>query len=279
MVAKAAAGALEYVPVVRTGNVNRALEKLKEHGFWIYGLDERGQQIGVQGRERDITPRKELEREILEISANERRAIGHELHDGLCQYLAGIAFRAKALEETLRVEGLLHAREAREITTFISNAISQTRSLARGLDPIHVQSIGLPAALQNLAAETRKFFNVTCRFRGSESPLEIDPQTSLPLYRIVQEAIHNASTHGGAGRIEISLAVDGSQLRLSIQDDGAGFDVQATPSDGMGLRVMQYRARSIGAKLRIRSQPAQGAEILCLVHLQPIGKMPDVSRI
>ena len=246
---------------------------------WGPLLDEAGRQIGVQGHERDITLRKELEREILEISANERRTIGHELHDGLCQYLAGIAFRAKALEETLLAEGLLHALEAREITTFISNAISQTRSLARGLDPVQVQTIGLPAALENLAAETTKLFNVTCRFRGCESALQLDPQAALALYRIVQEAVHNATTHGGARRIEISLAVDGSQLRLSIQDDGAGFDVQATPSDGMGLRVMQYRARSIGAKLRIRSQPAQGAEILCLVHLQPIGKMPDVSRI
>src|SRR5207249_4875025 len=95
---------------------------------WGPLLDEAGRQIGVQGRERDITERKELEREILEISANERRTIGHELHDGLCQYLAGIAFRAKALEETLLAEGLLQAREAREITAFISNAISQTRS-------------------------------------------------------------------------------------------------------------------------------------------------------
>src|SRR5439155_13212578 len=64
---------------------------------WGPLLDEAGRQIGVQGRERDITERKELEREILEISANERRTIGHELHDGLCQYLAGIALRAKGL--------------------------------------------------------------------------------------------------------------------------------------------------------------------------------------
>src|SRR5207244_12583121 len=87
---------------------------------WGPLLDEAGRQIGVQGRERDITVHKELEGEILEISSNERRTIGHELHDGLCQYLAGIAFRAKALEETLLAEGSLQAREAREITTFIS---------------------------------------------------------------------------------------------------------------------------------------------------------------
>ncbi len=236
---------------------------------WGPLLDEAGRQIGVQGRERDITVHKELEGEILEISSNERRTIGHELHDGLCQYLAGIAFRAKALEETLLAEGSLQAREAREITTFISNAISQTRSLARGLDPIEVETIGLPAALQNLAAETTKFFNVTCLFRGSESALPIDPQTSLALYRIVQEAIHNATTHGCAGRIEISLVLDDSQLRLSIQDDGAGFDVQAASSAGMGLRVMQYRACSVGANLTISSQLTQGTEIRCLVPCAP----------
>ena len=111
------------------------------------------------------------------------------MHDGLGQYLAGIAFKAKALEQTLVAESLPHGAEAKELAALVSNAISQTRSLARGLDPIEVETIGLQAALQNLAGETQKFFNISCSFRCSEAALALDPQISLALYRIVQEAI------------------------------------------------------------------------------------------
>src|SRR5256885_16695623 len=103
----------------------------------------------------DITERKQLENQLLEISANERRRVGHELHDGLGQYLAGIAFKAKALEQMLVSGSLPHGAEAKELAALVSNAISQTRSLARGLDPIEVETIGLQAALQNLAGETQ----------------------------------------------------------------------------------------------------------------------------
>src|SRR5439155_14483278 len=149
---------------------------------WGPLFDETGRQIGVQGRERDVSQRKQLESEILEITTTERRRIGHELHDGLGQYLAGIAFRAKALEQTLAAESVPHADEAQELATLVSNAISQTRSLARGLDPIEVETIGLLAALQNLAAETEKFFNITCQFRCSESSLRVDPNRALAFY-------------------------------------------------------------------------------------------------
>jgi signal transduction histidine kinase len=213
----------------------------------------------------DITERKQLEREVLETSANERRRVGHELHDGLGQYLAGIAFKAKALEHVLVAESLPHGAEAKELAALVSNAISQTRSLARGLDPIEVETIGLQAALQNLAGETQKFFNISCHFRCAESALSIDPQVSLALYRVVQEAIHNGITHGDAKCIEIELSVDNSNLYLRVGDDGGGFQAQEAKRDGIGLRVMQYRAGAIGGSLEISSQPGQGTEVRCIV--------------
>jgi signal transduction histidine kinase len=213
----------------------------------------------------DITERKQLEREVLETSANERRRVGHELHDGLGQYLAGIAFKAKALEQTLLAESLPHGSEAKELAALVSNAISQTRSLARGLDPIEVETIGLQAALQNLATETQKFFNISCSLRCSEAALEIDPQISLALYRIVQEAIHNGITHGDAKHIEIELNIEGSSLRLRVHDDGVGFQPEEKKRGGIGLRVMQYRAGSIGGNLEITSRPGQGTEVRCIV--------------
>jgi len=241
---------------------------------WGPLLDEEGRQVGVQGRERDISERKELEREVLESTANERRRIGHELHDGLGQYLAGIAFRAKALEQTLASGSETQAAEAKELVALPSNAISQTRSLARGLDPVEVESIGLPAALQNLATETRKFFNIDCSVHCPDSNLNIDGQTSLPLYRIVQEAIHNAITHGEATRIQVELRAEVDHFSLRVQDNGSGFKLDVQKRSGMGLRVMDYRARSIGAVLRVSSQVDGGTEIHCLIPI-PKGSLPN----
>ncbi len=225
----------------------------------------KGELIYIISMVEDITERKQLEQEVIETSANERRRVGHELHDGLGQYLAGIAFKAKALEQSLVAESLPHGAEAKELAALVSNAISQTRSLARGLDPIEVETIGLQAALQNLAVETQKFFNISCRFQCSENMLEVDPQVSLALYRVVQEAIHNGITHGEATSIEIELSVNGSDLCLRVQDDGAGFQPEEGRRDGIGLRVMQYRARSIGGTLRISSEPQRGTEVHCMV--------------
>jgi signal transduction histidine kinase len=172
-------------------------------------------------------------------------------------------FKAKALEKDLAAHKLRHAREAKELAGLVSNAISQTRSLARGLDPVEVETIGLPAALQNLAAEANRFFNIICRFRCSEVLGKVDGQTALGLYRIVQEAIHNAITHGEATEIDIELSSNSDHGYLRVTDNGKGFTIEDQVQTGMGLRVMQYRAQSVGGSLSIQSEPGRGTTIYC----------------
>jgi two-component system sensor kinase FixL len=236
---------------------------------WGPLFDESGQQVGVQGRERDITERKQLEKQVLDVSTDERRRIGHELHDGLGQYLAGIALKTKALEEMLASEQSKHAENARELVGLVSNAISQARNLARGLDPIEVETIGLAAALQNLCADTKKVFNVECEFVSSSQMTNVNSQTGLALYRIVQQAIHNACTHGRAMAIHVELALNNGDMVLVIRDDGRGFDAASKSFTGMGLRVMRYRARSVGGDLTVSSKRGEGAEVRCQV---PVSK-------
>jgi signal transduction histidine kinase len=216
------------------------------------------------GVARDITERKELEREVINAATNERRRIGYELHDGLGQYLSGVAFRAKALEEALVAEGGALASEASELAALVSNAILQTRSLARGLDPVEVETIGLVAALQNLVCETEKYFRVSCQVQFSGPDPKLEAEAGLTLYRLAQEAIHNALTHSSAERITVELQTGPEGLRLEIKDNGVGFDMLAR-KPGMGLRVMGYRARSIGARFEIRTQPGRGTEVRCFV--------------
>ncbi len=224
-----------------------------------------GRETGVLVIARDITLRKRLEEKLLEIGADERRRLGHDLHDGLGQFLLGIALKTKMLEEALTREKSTEAARAREIVGLVNTAIAQTRNLAHGLDPIHVEANGLVAALRNLAAQTRELFRVECVFACAREHLDVNTQTGIAFYRITQEAIHNAIRHGQAGQINVELAVDDTQLRLKILDDGKGFSPDAKSYSGMGLHIMQFRANSIGGQLTVASQPGKGTRIECAV--------------
>lgn len=240
-------------------------------GSWGPIRDEHGCQIGVQGREKDITLRRELEQQILEISAIERRRVGHDLHDGLGQWLAGIALKTKTLEENLEDENSPQSVTAKEIVALMNNAISQTRALAAGLDPVHSEADGLSHALKKLVEQSNSLFGRECIFISHEESLSVSPQTGLALYRITQEAIHNAIKHGNARRIEVQLEADEKRLRLKIRDDGNGFSPDTGSGTGMGLRIMQYRANSLGGDLKIQAQSESGVEIICTVPMNHAG--------
>jgi PAS domain S-box-containing protein len=227
--------------------------------------DAAGEIVAFSAILRDITERKRLEKEVLEISAREQRRIGHDLHDGLGQYLAGTAFKAKVLEEVLAAESPGHTDAAKEIVKLINNAISQARALARGLSPIEVEASSLPSALEQLANETKKIFHVACLFKCNETNLSVASPAGLHLYRIAQEAVSNAVKHGKAREIEIELGLNGLQLLLVIRDKGKGFVSDSKRATGMGLNIMQYRANSIGGVLKIDSRRDHGTEIQCLV--------------
>jgi two-component system sensor kinase FixL len=224
-----------------------------------------GRDTGALVIVRDITMRKRLEEKLLEIGADERRRLGHDLHDGLGQFLLGIALKTKMLEETLTKGKSAEAWRAKEVVGLVNTAITQTRNLAHGLDPIHVEANGLVAALRNLAAQTRELFQVGCAFSCKRDHLHVNTQTGIAFYRITQEAIHNAIRHGKARQINVELAVGGTQLCLTIFDNGKGFSPDSKSYLGMGLHIMQFRANSIGGHLTIESQPGKGAWIKCTV--------------
>ena len=216
---------------------------------------------------RDVTERKRLEEEVLEISARERRRIGDNLHDGLGQYLAGIAVKARILEDDLAAQSSPHRPAAKKLVRLINNAIQQARTLARGLDPIEVEANGLVPALQKLARETEDLFRVACTLHCDQPVLPLSKTIGLQLYRIAQEGINNAVKHGKPRRIEIGLATEPTHLRLRIKDDGRGFRIGAARRAGMGLRIMQYRAHLIGGVLKIECRPDRGTEIQCFAPI------------
>jgi two-component system, LuxR family, sensor kinase FixL len=217
------------------------------------------------GLVRDISARKKLEQEILEISDREQRRIGSDLHDDLCQRLAGIRFSFDALKKTLphTPEGISERIE--KIADDVSDAIDRTRMLARGMVPVALEKNGLASALQELVGRITTLFKTKCIFR-SKGTIEVkDPIAATHLYRIAQEAVNNAVKHARPRRIVVSLEKVAGKKLLTIDDDGVGFapqDAQRT-AEGMGLRTIAYRAGMIAADVQVQSAIGRGTKIIC----------------
>ena len=212
---------------------------------------------------RDITERKRLEKEILEISEREQRRIGQDLHDGLCQHLAGIEMLSQVLAQKLSSRSKEAAARATEIAKAVREAISQTRLLARGLSPVTLESEGLMSALTELALNTEKMFRVRCSFECAEVVKFDNHAAATHLFRIVQEAVSNALKHGKAKKISIQLREDPARLHLQVSDNGIGFPKNFTGGNGMGLRIMQTRISMVGGTVTIEQNATGGVTVIC----------------
>ncbi|WP_395741744.1 PAS domain S-box protein [Prosthecobacter sp.] len=215
---------------------------------------------------RDITSRRALEKEILDVSESERAAIGEDLHDDLGQQIAGLWCMSQVLHDSLRQRSAPEAAEAGKISEILRQVLALTRSLAQGLHPVALETGGLVAALRDLASRTRLMFGVPCRFHGASKDAGLDQAVTTNLLRICQEAVTNAARHAGATRIDITLSRRGRQVTLAVRDDGCGLPEHSHSGRGMGLRIMQHRASLIGAEFKIDHAPLGGTLITCKVH-------------
>lgn len=215
----------------------------------------------------DITEQKGLQKQILAVSGREQRRIGEDLHDGLGQVLTGVAFMSRVLERKLSAKSLPEAESAASITHLVNEAIGQTRGLARGLYPVTLESDGIMAALEELAVTTENLFNISCKFTYNR-PVRIDDSASaIHLYRIVQEAVNNAIRHGKAHHIMISLDSEEDKTILTVRDDGIGFEEPPKEKKGMGINLMRYRAKMIGASLEVHGLQGHGTTVTCILQL------------
>ena len=232
-------------------------------------IEQEGKKVEVEGIARDITERKRLEKEILEISNREQRRIGHDLHDGVCQLLAGVAYRIDILADQLQEKNMAEFSEAERVGSLINEAIKQTRGVARGLFPVQLEENGLVWALEDLVTNAGNIFRIKCDLSFAKPFPIVESGAALHLYYIVQEAVLNAAKHGNATQINIALTCQGDRFMLTIQDDGAGFEMTGGNSTGMGIRIMRYRARVIGATLDLKSRPGQGTQVTCVFYAAP----------
>jgi PAS domain S-box-containing protein len=212
----------------------------------------------------DTTARRQLEREVLEVSNREQQRIGNDLHDGLGQELTGIALLLRGLENRAEREAPALSPSIEEVALLVNDAIFTTRALARGLSPVTFDRGGLSNALDSLAKRLSAMFHIDVRCAADDS-LDggLESANALHLYRIAQEAVTNAAQHGHAGNVRITLGTDGDRGLLRIEDDGGGFNPASLQSKGLGLRIMRYRAQMMAGSLRIESAKARGTTVSC----------------
>ena len=214
---------------------------------------------------RDVTEHKRLEREIVEAANREQQRIGQDLHDGLGQHLTAITFLTKVLERKLTAKAVDEAQEAAEIGRLVIQALAQTRNLARGLFPAELEEGGLVAALRELIGSIQKTCDLRCELEVEESAFVQDHVLATHVFRIAQEAMNNSAKHGKARHILVTLKSNGDRIELSVSDDGTGFSPESRV-DGLGLRIMNYRARRIGGSLEVTASPQGGTRVTCLFH-------------
>jgi two-component system, LuxR family, sensor kinase FixL len=217
---------------------------------------------------RDISERKRMEAEVLQIADAEQRRIGQELHDDLQQQLSGLKMIARSVADSLLALTADHPAltdlQARvdRIARGLRDANQSLRQLARGLVPLQIDAEGLPDALAQLASQVSESHDIPCRFTSDLPGPLTDGLPATQLYRVIQEAVNNALKHSQASAIDITMRLTEQTLTLEVADDGVGFDETPTTS-GRGLQIMAYRARMIGALLTVRPGQPRGTVVRC----------------
>lgn len=229
-------------------------------------IEQDGQAGEIEGIARDITERRQLERELLEISNREQRRIGHDLHDGVCQQLAAIAYLLDILGDQLQEKQQPEFAEAERIGHLINEVNTQARNVARGLFPARLDEHGLIMALEELAVSASGRYRITCRFACEVASAKFDADMELHLYYIAQEALLNAVNHGKSTEVNMTLMPDGDRLKLIVQDNGGGFQLTDKNRTGLGIRIMKYRAKVIGATLELHSELEHGTRMECVFN-------------
>ena len=230
--------------------------------------------MGISISVRNVTERKHLEQEILKVSSRERQTIGRDLHDGLGQELTGVALMLRGLATRVQRQAPDAVAYVNEIVSLVNQSIETARSLARGLLPAPTDSGGLPFALRTLADRSRDLYGLEVNFFSEIWPqITLSESSASHLYRIAQEALTNAARHGHASTVEIFLLVARNTFLLRITDDGAGIGSPVAPVNGMGLKIMGYRAGMIGAKFEIGPNVPRGT-VVCVTGEQPVPAGP-----
>lgn len=237
-------------------------------------LKERGARQAVEAA---AAEHRRLEGEITRVSEEEQRRVGSELHDGLCQQLTAALLTCTAIEKDLAAHQAPQSAATHRLRALLETCIGSAYDAAKGLCPLDMDSESLAPALQRLARQVEEKSGAACQLRAEGEAL-LDHQTTFHLYRIAQEAVHNAVKHARCRRILLELRGSDEACVLQVSDDGQPAP-QALPSrpGGLGRQIMNYRAKMIGGALQIEHPPGGGTVVKCRVPCCPSQSLPAQS--
>lgn len=211
----------------------------------------------------DITARRQLEKEIIQITEEEQRRIGFHLHDDLAPHLLGIEALLNVVKKKLVKEKSGTVGEVEKTRELLVDAVKKTRNFAKVLCPVHLADYGLESAIIDLARSTESVYGVLCSFTLEGSSPDGSSDLAKNIFFMVKEAVHNAVKHAHAKKIDISMEYHPPHLLVTVEDNGRGFDVTKT-APGIGHKIMKYRAEMIGAYFGIKSVKKKGT----IVHIE-----------
>lgn len=249
------------------GHLAKTMEKMTEH------LLELQKKIGQEAQEK-----LQAQHELLDIQETERKRMGQDLHDGITQRLVGLCFMCQLLERKLSEKKAVGSEEFRNLTVEIQKTLEETRQLAHSFYPVDLQHCGLASALQNLAQTFTSTFRIRCNFVCHDEHILDDADAEAHLYRIAQEALHNAVRHGSAKDVHVEYGKRHGSAFLFIADNGKGF----TPGNdgiqrGIGFRSMYYRAALIHGTISIETRKNRGTRITVRCPLKVPHPHPEIT--
>jgi signal transduction histidine kinase len=210
-----------------------------------------------------LEDRNRLEAECLRVCEREKAAIGQELHDDVCQLLAGVACIIGVIANKAKTAMPEMLPTFKDLSDQLNAGMDRTRSLAHSLVPLRLVTMGLASALRELASQAEKNFNIRVHVSLPTRVPPQKPEQILHLYRIAQEAISNAVKHGKATEVHVDFKRDKTRMTLTIRDNGIGVPpVETGRKQGIGLHIMRYRAGAIGGEVNILPGPKSGSTVV-----------------
>ncbi len=236
--------------------------------------DKEGHIISVAGLVMDVTEEHTVNRKLAEASEMERRRIGWDLHDDLCQRLVGVLFKCNSMLAAVRRDEPPQAERLARIAEEITETTQFARGLARGLAPVLEGGGELEEALEQLAIFLGRSFNTRCETALDPRLPPLRAESATHLYRIAQELAVNAVKHGKASQIEILFWREENNLQLQVRSDGESFQgvVAGQAKKGMGMHMIRQRLDILGAQIHYK--PARTEDpwnlVVCEVPLEEV---------
>ena len=229
---------------------------------------------GFIGSAVDVTDQKmaqmELEKvsgQLIDAQEKERSRLARELHDDICQRLAMLSLKIEKVSKGWARGQANIADQLEQIWQQCSNLTGDVQALSHELHPSILDNLGLVTAVRSFCSEVSEETGVTVDFVASNIPEPLGREVSLSLFRVVQEALHNAIKYSGQKHFEVHLEGSSNELSLEIRDQGVGFDPANKHDGGLGLLSMAERIHQVNGTFNVDSHPNSGTCIRALVPL------------